>query len=394
MHKLLTILVLIALLMIGVPAEAATSEAIHLSVEYTFGKEIVFSASLPASQSIKQALFFLHISNISKTISGEALATGAGELVFNLPLDEVPLRAFSTVEYWLEITSPDGQISETPHSTFYYEDNRFQWRVLQDEKYRVHWYEGDTQFAQTILDAAELGLQNIQSLLPVVQDNLVDIYVYASAQEMRGALQITGQSWVGAHADPDLNVMVVSLPAGPEQRLEIERQVPHELMHILLFQHLGLGYANLPVWLNEGLGSVAELYPNPDYLIPLERASQKKELLPLQSLCREFPHDMSGALLAYAQATSFTRYLHQQYGSSGLESLVQSYADGLDCERGIQVALEGSLTQLERSWRSDMLGENALTGAVIQLLPWLVLFLAAVVLPLVLAFTRPARKAA
>jgi hypothetical protein len=173
--------------------------------------------------------------------------------------------------------------------------------------------------------------------------------------------------------------MVVSLPRGPEQHLEMERQIPHELMHLLLYQWLGVGYGNLPAWLNEGLASVAELYPNPDYLTLLSKANDEDKLLPITSLCQTFPRDASGAFLAYAQATSFTRYLHQQYGSTGLEKLARAYADGLSCERGVQTALDSTLPQLERSWRGEAFREDALLQVLTNLAPWLVLLLALVV---------------
>jgi hypothetical protein len=221
----------------------------------------------------------------------------------------------------------------------------------------------------------------------------VEIYAYASAVEMRETLLGPGKNWAGAHADPDLGVIMLSLPDGPEQRLEIERQVPHELMHVLLYQKLGPAYLNLPVWLNEGLASAAELYPNPEYILPLENALEHHNLLGIASLCREFPRNMSGALLAYAQSTSFTRYLHQQYGNSGLEALVEAYANGLECDRGIEVALGMPLSQIERQWRQDVLGENVAYSVFLKLLPWLLVMGAMILLPLMLALSSPKRKA-
>jgi hypothetical protein len=199
---------------------------------------------------------------------------------------------------------------------------------------------------------------------------------------MRAALQTLSGNWVGAHTDPDLDVMVVSLPAGPEQRLEMERQIPHELMHLLLFQWLGPGYANLPTWLDEGLASIAELYPNPDYLVLLDNAVDKDELLPMASLCDTFPRDASSAFLAYAQATSFTRFLQQQYGSAGLGKLAEAYADGMTCERGVQVALGSTLKQLELRWRREAFGNAATLRALANLSPWLVVLILVLIVPI------------
>ena len=172
----------------------------------------------------------------------------------------------------------------------------------------------------------------------------------------------------------------------------MERQIPHELMHILLFQELGPGYENLPTWFNEGLASIAELYPNPDYLILLDKARLNNTLLPIESLCQTFPREASGAFLAYAEATSFTRYLHQQFGTSGLKQLVMNFADGMDCQRGIQATYDETITQLERKWRREAFGESIVSSALEKLLPWLVLAAAALLVPLGLIFGKRSRK--
>ncbi len=94
----------------------------------------------------------------------------------------------------------------------------------------------------------------------------------------------------------------------------------------------------------------------------------------MASLCDSFPIDISGALLAYAEANSFTRYLYGQYGSSGLDKLVKGYADGLDCRRGVEVAFGSTLEQLEEQWLEETYGLNALHKAFGTLLPWFALF--------------------
>lgn len=372
----------------------AQSNELSVRVDYRFGEHITFTGSVGVDVPVQDARLFFRTLGNSHTYSTEATLDENGGITYRQDVSTIPLRAFSRLEYWLEADLASGETISSPVQTFFYEDNRFDWRARENERFRVHWYEGDTAFAQNVLDVAELGLENAQSLLPLELEGLIDIYAYSNAQDMRATLQVAGKNWVGAHADPDLGVMVVSLPAGPEQRLEMERQVPHELTHILLYQHLGNGYENLPVWLNEGLASVAELYPNPDYLFLLEKARQKNTLLPFTSLCQAFPRDASSAFLAYAQATSFTRYLHQQYGSEQLETLVQYYAQGMDCESGVQATFNSTLTQLERRWRLGAFGENAFSAAVLKLLPWLVILAAVILIPLLLSLSAMKKRLA
>ena len=108
---------------------------------------------------------------------------------------------------------------------------------------------------------------------PVQLDQTVRIYVYNTANDLKGALPGT-QSWIAGQSAPDLGVILLSIPIGPEDQLELERQLPHELMHVLLYRLLGEKTANLPAWLVEGLASISEIYPNPEYAAALDEQRQ------------------------------------------------------------------------------------------------------------------------
>ena len=386
--QILTLVTLVLLSSLApLPAQGQGLE-INLEAEYSFGNRLVFRGEIPDEMPVLTAIIFFQAEAELHTRSLEARISDFGIITGEYDLAQQPVRAFSQIEYWLEAILADGQNYTSAKQSFFYSDNRYTWQEREAGVFRVHWYSGDALFAQSILDVAQEGLRNSEELLQVKLMDGVDIYAYTSAQEMRAALQTRGQNWVGAHTDPDLAVMVLSLPAGPEQRLEMERQIPHELTHILLYQQLGDGYDNLPVWVNEGLASVAELYPNPDYLILLGKARQNDAFLPIESLCQGFPRDASGAYLAYAEATSFTRYLYQTFGNSSLAQLISNYADGMDCQRGVQVTFGESIVQLDRRWRREAFGENSLLSALDKFLPWLLLMAAVLFIPMLLVFSK------
>jgi hypothetical protein len=257
--------------------------------------------------------------------------------------------------------------------TFTYEDNRFAWQTLDSDPFRVHWYEGDVSFAQDVLNTAQAGLERARSLLSLAEPaGRIDIYAYASGQEMQSTLRLGGLSWIAGHADPELGIMIVTLAPGPDQRRETERQIPHELMHILMYQAIGPAYYSLPTWLKEGLASNNEPRPNPDYYIILQSAVEKESLIPLIYLCQSFPSD-SSVYLAYAESASFISYLHLVYGPAGLQSLVERYVAGMGCEQAPEAAVGRSLGQLETDWRRTTLGEDVLLSAFENLLPWFIL---------------------
>jgi hypothetical protein len=363
----------------------AQENPVKTDVEYIFAKEITFQARIQLDQRVKSIEIFISPQGETDTPHFPMDLTSDNEASYTYPIDQNSLRAFSKVEFRYRIELQNGQIIDTPSEYFNYIDNRQEWFSLQEGPFQANWYEGNVQLGQRVLDVAQSGLQRVESLLSVPPLNeTVNIYIYPSTKEMQSVLK-DGQNWVAGHADPDLGVMVVALPEGPEQRLLTEQRVPHELMHVMLYHKLGPNYANLPTWLSEGLASTAELYPNPDYQLLINNAYQKDNLIPFSSLCNGFPRDASNALLAYAQSASFTRYLHGEFGSNGIDALVTAYANGLTCERGVEVATGLSLTQLERQWREQTFSENTQLTAINNLMPWIVLLVVVLGAPLSLA---------
>jgi len=331
----------------------AGAPVVEANVQYTFGRQIDFSAQVTADLPVKDAIIFIQSQGETQTSVETAFVAPPGEITYSQDLSARPLRAFANIDYWFKIGFEDGTTFTSDHFTFFYADNRFLWQTLESKPFRVHWYQGDMAFAQGVLDVAKAGQAHIQEILPLPAPVEVNLYIYASMEEMQTTLRLAGQIWVAGHADPDLQIIVAAIPAGPEQHLITEQRVPHELMHIMLYQVMGNSYANLPAWVNEGLASMAELSFNPDYNISLEDAILEDRLIPIQSLCPKFPVDAAGASLSYAESALFTFYLYRTFGTSGLETLVANYANGMGCEQSVQSALGKPLTELQAQWIKD-----------------------------------------
>ena len=397
-------MILIGLLLVGVlfapPVRATPARAQEDSLEtqpeadYAFGERITFGASFAPELSIEKVEVSFQ-ANGGATVVEEATQTARG-WVYVHDVRARYVEAFATVTYWFRVTLTGGEVQESERFSFYYEDNRFDWQTLEGVPFRVNWYEGDTAFAQAILDAARTGAQQAGAILDAEFPELIEVYVYGRLQDYQFVRDAMGPLWAGGHADPAGGVIVVSLPPGENQSLEIERKIPHEVAHMLLYEATGEGFWNLPTWLNEGFASTMEQNPNPDYPFLVASAVQKGTLIPMASLCQPFPRDASGAILAYAESTSFMRYIQQRYGQPGIRAIVAAYANGAACELGTLVApVELPLTQLEREWREGPLAENVALTALREVLPWLALLGAMLVGPVIVILgsmrAKPAR---
>lgn len=373
---------LLVLLIALIPGSRAfAQEIVDPSVEYIFGEQVIFSGTVQSEVPVKEIFISFRTRNETDTFMDRVEILPGGGLVYIHPIEVRPLRAFTIIDYWFTIRLEDDTELNSSAYQFEYADNRFDWQTIADVPFSVYWFDGDIASAQDAIDVAREGLNRARGILPVQTPAQIRLYMYKSADQIP---QIPGNNWVAGHAYPDLGLVVVSIPDGPERRLEMERQIPHELMHVLLFQTAGTGYSNLPTWLVEGLATMAQLYPTPEYQVLLENGIKTDSLLPISSLCQGFPAHASGAYLAYAEAAYFTRYIYNQYGSSGLERLVTNYSNGVDCERGAELALGVTLSRLEDQWVKESLGVPAVSvlEKSDQFVPWFFLLAVVLVIPL------------
>lgn len=363
-------------------------------VVYTFGGDVVFSVYTQAglaSQSIKG---FYRYEGLPETYTADAEIVEDGKIRFLLDARTAAIPAFAQVDYWFVVSLEDGTTATSPTYLFEYFDNRFTWQSpLETSPLRIHWYNDDLAYGQTLMDIARQGLDKSDRLIGALASETIDIYAYENALDMQSTLRLADVKWIAGHADPWLNVVVVSLPPGPDQLLLARQRVPHELMHILLYQQLGDRYENLPTWLNEGLASMAELQNNPDYVTILQKAHEQSLYLPISGLCKGFPLEASNAFLSYAEAELFTRYLYEQYGAEKIQALITAYADGLACERAPEVVFGKSLAQLESGWQESLFGKNNLLASGLnEMLPWLLLLVVALATPVILVLIYPVRR--
>lgn len=376
-------------LCLGISSPARGQSSIQIAdpqVEYTLGGQLVIETEISSEFSIHNINVFLQPEGESPLSAGEVSLTPPKGVTYTLDLSEYPLRVFSQIEYWYQFELDNGQTVASDHYDFVYSDNRFDWQSLKTEEFEVYWYQGDEQFGQTVMNTAYEGLARIREQVKVPAPRDISIYVYANSTEMQTALQLGGQmgDWIAGHADPDLGTALVSIPEGPAQTLEIKRQIPHELAHILLYLKLGPEYQHLPPWLHEGISSNAELFPNPDYPLLLEKAYERQVLIPLGQLCQSFPTDAANFQLAYAEASSFTWWLRSEFGNPAMEELMAAYSQGLGCERGAEAAVGKTLSELELDWRRETFDEDSLMLALGNFIPWMVIFALVLLSPLTL----------
>lgn len=402
-RRILFVLVLLFTLLLFPQRALAWGEITQVKTDYVFGEQVSFQFAISSSQAVLSGMVFFK--EAGKDLAGvvplqvSALGEDLYQLETVIDLRSVALRPFSPVEYDLEATLEDGQLIKSPTYSFIYRDNRFEWELLEAPPISIYTYGDLRALSPKILATAQAALPKIQELTPPFTLPKVSFYLYQSLEEMQAAQPLNGQEWMVGHADPDLGVVILALPAGANQEILLGQRVPHELAHIALASLVPQrGSASrapltLPAWLEEGLPAMVEFSPSPEYAQALENAYREQALLPLQALCEAFPRQAESATIAYAQSASFTRFLINRFGTGQMRQLLLAFSAGQDCQPGVASVYGRSLGQLERAWRSETFGENPTFSALKELAPWWLLLAAILVAPLTILIASRKRQA-
>jgi hypothetical protein len=319
--------------------------------KYIFGQSMTFDLTIDDAAAYEDYTLFIDGSEL--TVTSHSVNPTGNAVMFSRNLRDQPLPPFSYITYWWEYTDSDNNLVTTQKKTFQYTDNRFKWQSYSDGDINIFWVKGEK---SAMMNAVSIILEtrgDIQNSLHTSIAPAVDVYVYPSTKDLQTALRLAGFEWIAGAAYPELGVILLSAPDGNQAFSQMQRTLPHEVTHKMLYDMYGdEGYKAIPTWLVEGLASNFEPNPDPAFAIALEEADSSGKLLNLESLCYPFPDDQSVALLSYAQSDSLTKYIQKTYGWSTIRNLLSLFADeAVGCTAGLEEELKLPTLQVEREWR-------------------------------------------
>lgn len=355
-HRLHALGLLLALVLCAAARPAVAQERVEFtaqSVEYRFSEQINFVAEFTSRPIILEGYIFYQVGDDERIWVYEG-DVSLNRLDVQVTLDEQNQpQAFTSIEYWFRIASDRGEFFESPHYTFYYDDNRFAWQQVELDSFELMWHSGNSADAAVLLNAANQAVDRVQALLPLPDPQPLTLRVYEHELDAWRVAQLAGYPWEAGHMQPGQGVLLLTRDA------QVERQIARELAHTMLYEGLGAqGYANLPAWLREGIASVAQGEPDPQETSQLAAALREGSLPPLYTLCGSFPpRHAAQAAMAHLQSASVVRYLIGRFNETGFGILVEAYARSGDCIQAPQAAFGVDMLQLELDWHTALIAE-------------------------------------
>lgn len=318
-----------------------------------FPKDVVFSLQAQSPEPVAQAHLVYRLSDDPISYSDHVPVSPSGRVSasFTLDLQQRYLPPGVVIHYQWLLDGLGGAKYATPWSDVTVADSRFAWHTLTNGPLTLHWYDGDQAFATTVLGDALKSYNQAGQAVGAQSFPHGDIYLYASAADLQGALARGTDQWVGGQTFPQYHVVVLLGPS--VQSAQVDRDVSHEVTHLAI-DGATAALAPLPTWLDEGMAMVAEGPADPSYLSALNDAAQSGQLLSLQSLSGTFPEDPNQALVAYAESESMVRYFTQVYGQERLTQLVDAYRHGQTDDQAFANSAGVSAARFEAAWRQSI----------------------------------------
>ncbi len=250
--------------------------------------------------------------------------------------------------YWL-LTDLAGTTYQTPSQELVYQDTRYNFRELRAGWLTVRWFQGDDNFGRTALAKAQATIDRLGQLYRVQADRPINLTIYPDARTLFTALPPNTQEWVGGQAIPELGTIVLAV--APGDLAELNRSIPHEVSHQVIYQTTRNPYNVPPKWLDEGLAVLNQQAVDGFLQSAFETARDNRTLYPLRVLNGSFPADRQKSFLAYGQSVQVVRYIMKKYGEGAIGRILEAFKGGVSYDEAVQAGLGIGLDALDREWK-------------------------------------------
>ncbi len=254
----------------------------------------------------------------------------------------------SSLEYWWKVTDANGDRVQTTPAEVNFDDNRYLWRSLTEEKVTIYWYEGTQSFGEELMSTAQQALERLYEDTGAYLKEPIQIYIYANSQDLQGAM-IFPQEWTGGVAFTEYGTIAIGIDMS---NLDWgKRAITHELTHLVVHQMTHNPYIDLPVWLDEGLAMYTEGPLSSGFVGSLDMAIEQDNLISVRSLSSPFSAYSDKSYLSYAQSYSLVEFLITSYGQDKMLELLNVFSQGSNYDDALEKVYGFDMDGLDILWQ-------------------------------------------
>ncbi len=359
------LLLLLFLVSFTIPVRAQASfQVVSDKATLTFPETILFAAEFKSSTNITAVMLEYGVDQLTcGTVQAEAFPTVTPgtdvKVQWTWEMRESgSLPPGANVWWQWAVTDSSGVKFTSPRQTIIWLDSSHPWQIITGSNINLHYYDEPSSFGQTLHDTAVSALQRLSKDIGLTTDQPVDIYIFATYQDLQSAV-LYAPSWAGGQAFPENDIVIIGVPSN---LLDYGKSAEaHELTHVLV-GHLTFSCLNfIPQWLNEGLAVYGEGGPQTDAQSLFDKAKSSNTLPSLRSLIGQFSAESNRANLSYAEAYSVVNFMVKTYGENKMLSLLVDLKNSETMDEALQSVYGFNMDGLESAWRTS-LGLPAASG--------------------------------
>ncbi len=354
-------LVLLVLALAFIPCRMATAdggiEVVSSNAQADFPQSITFSLEARASTDIVDVDIECQVvrRSIVPVVCRSDVDFDANEHVMVSWIwdmqDSGGVPPGTDIEYRWLIEDASGNTYTSPYATVRYDDLRYNWRGMTSDNITLWWYEGDSSFAQQLIDAADGAAARLTAEFDVSLEQPVKFYIYADAWDLQSSL-VNPDIWTGGQAFPDYGAIMIGIEV--DNLNWGKRTVAHELGHLVVGQLVYGPFGWLPTWLSEGIAMNAEGELSDNFQDSLDSAISSDTLFSVRSIASAFPSDATEAIICYSESHSIVKFLIDNYGSEQFLQLLDLFKQGSTDDEALFQIYGYDTDGLNENWRSSL----------------------------------------
>jgi len=355
---LILFMVLCLTVLAAAPVQAASNlKALSSSADVSFPKSINFKVSAQSDAQIIearlqysiQALGFAQVVNETFVPITPALKL---DTQWNWDLVRIGgLPPGTTIKYQWVLKDATGNTLKTPLTDVKFDDGRYTWQSVVQDKVTIFWYQGDKSFGQTLMQATQTALTRLAGSTGATVQNPVRLYIYGNSTDLQGSM-IFPQDWTGGVAFPSYGCIAIGISAS---NLEWGKgAIAHELTHLITAQMTLNPYNDIPTWLDEGLAMYNQGPLDASFATNLTYAVQGNQLVSVRSLASPFSAYSVITTVEYAESYSIVDYLVKNYGKDKMSALLDTFRQGSTYDGALQKVYGFDMDGLNSAWQATL----------------------------------------
>jgi hypothetical protein len=250
------------------------------------------------------------------------------------------------------LVDADGQETRSAKKWVTWIDSIHSWTSISSGNIILHWYQGTEAYARDLMKSAEDARVILKQDVGAWPDSDINLYIYASNQEMKDALP-GAKDWIGGLSFSE-NQRTIMIGIGPGEEAWGKSTIKHELAHVAAGSIMGGCYGSIPLWLNEGIAVYTEGTPDPLYVKLIEQAVYNDELFSLRSISDQYQEINGDPSLTYAESLSVVQFLVREYGHEKIRNILVALGEGYTYDSSLQSALGLDMDGLDDAWRKSL----------------------------------------